>query len=257
MNPARIVLSAHPPPRRVVRFDTFELDVDLRELRRGNARVRLQAQPFEILVTMLERPGEVVTRHALMEQLWPKGTFVDFEHSLNAAMKRLRATLGDDASRPRFVETIPRRGYRFIAACEPRPEAGGRARRPRVAVLPFTGDFGDGLTDEMFLQLGALDARGVDVVARASSLAFKTGACLARDIGAALRADYLLEGSVRRQGERARIAAWLVETSGETQVWSDVYDRSLADALVVQADVAACVIRALASHIPVRPVAGA
>ena len=248
-----------------MRFEAFELDVSLRELRRDRARVRLQAQPFEILRTMLERPGELVTRDALVERLWPKGTFVDFEHSLNAAVKRLRAALGDDAARPRFVQTLPRRGYRFIAACEPHPEAGGPARRPRVAVLPFTGgsgeaaarDFGNGLTDEMFLQLGTLDALGVEVVARASSLAFKAGACLARDIGAALRADYLLEGSVRRQGERARIAAWLVETSGETQVWSDVYDRSLGDALMVQADVAACVIRALASHIPVRPATGA
>ena len=240
-----------------MRFDSCELDVSLRELRRGDTRVRMQAQPFEILIRLLERPGELVTRDALVEQLWPKGTFVDFEHSLNAAVKRLRAALGDDAGRPRFVETIPRRGYRFIAAREPHPEAGGPARRPRVAVLPFTGDFGDGLTDEMFLQLGTLDALGVDVVARASSLAFKAGACLARDIAAALRADYLLEGSVRRQGERARIAAWLVETSGETQVWSDVYDRSLADALVVQADVAARVIRALASYIPVRHAAGA
>jgi TolB-like protein len=228
-----------------VRFDSCELDVSLRELRRGDTRVRMQAQPFEILMTLLERPGELVTRDALVE------------HSLNAAVKRLRAALGDDAGQPRFVETIPRRGYRFIAVREPHPEAGGPARRPRVAVLPFTGDFGDGLTDEMFLQLGTLDALGVDVVARASSLAFKAGACLARDIAAALRADYLLEGSVRRQGERARIAAWLVETSGETQVWSDVYDRSLADALVVQADVAARVIRALASYIPVRHAAGA
>lgn len=248
-----------------MRFDTFEFDTNLRELHCGDVCNRLQSQPFEILMTMLERPGEVVTRTALVERLWPHGTFVDFEHSLNAAVRRLRTALGDDAGRPRFVETIPRRGYRFIAAFEPLPEAGAPARRPRVAVLPFTGggpeagtrEFGDGLTDEMFLQLGALAPPGVDVVARTSSLVFKAGAGLARDIGATLRADYLLEGSVRRQGERARIAAWLVETSGETQVWSSVYDRSLTDALVVQADVAARVIRALASHLAVRPDTGA
>jgi TolB-like protein len=257
--------SADGAPSRFVRFDAFELDTHLRELHCGEASMRLQSQPFEILMTMLERPGKVVSRDALVERLWPDGTFVDFEHSLNAAVRRLRAALGDDAGRPRFVETIPRRGYRFIAAFEPPPDAGAPARRPRVAVLPFTGGgdeagtgaFGDGLTDEMFLQLGALSAIGVDVVARASSLAFKAGAGSARDIGATLRADYLVEGSVRRHGEHARIAAWLVETSGETQVWSDVYDRSLTDALVVQADVAARVIRALASHIPVRPMTGA
>jgi TolB-like protein len=239
-----------------VRFDAFELDVCLRELRRGDTLVRLQAQPFEVLMTMLERPGELVTREALAERLWSQGTFVDFEHSLNAAVKRLRRALGDDAGAPRFVETMPRRGYRFIAACQPCAEACAPPRRHRVAVLPFTGgrEFGDGLTDEMYLQLGAL---GVDVVARASSFAFKVGACLVRDIGATLRADYLVEGSVRRQGERARIAAWLIETSGETQLWSDVYDRSLADALLVQADVATRVVSALASHIPVRPATGA
>jgi DNA-binding winged helix-turn-helix (wHTH) protein len=234
--------SADGVPSRFVRFDAFELDTHLRELHCGEASMRLQSQPFEILMTMLERPGKVVSRDALVERLWPDGTFVDFEHSLNAAVRRLRAALGDDAGRPRFVETIPRRGYRFIAAFEPPPDAGAPARRPRVAVLPFTGGG---------------DEAGTGAFGDGSSLAFMAGAGSARDIGATLRADYLVEGSVRRHGEHARIAAWLVETSGETQVWSDVYDRSLTDALVVQADVAARVIRALASHIPVRPMTGA
>src|SRR3954464_2976733 len=97
-----------------VRFATFELDVRSRELRSGSNRVRLQDQPFEILRLMLERPGDVITREELQHRLWPKGTYVDFEHSLNAAVKRLRTALGDDADRPRFVETLPRRGYRFI-----------------------------------------------------------------------------------------------------------------------------------------------
>ena len=80
-----------------MRFASFELDVRSRELRRGNERIRLQRQPFEILVMMLECPGVVVTREELVKRLWPEGTFVDFEHSLNAAVKRLRAALGDDA----------------------------------------------------------------------------------------------------------------------------------------------------------------
>ena len=127
----------------------------------------------------------------------------------------------------------------------------------RVAVLPFTEDgreivaheFSDGLTDEMMLQLARLEGLGIDVVARASSLAFRGGACLARDIGATLRADYLLEGSVRRQGQRARIAAWLIETSGETQVWTGVYDRCLTDVLSVQTDVACLIADSLASEL--------
>ena len=100
------------------RFGIFEIDLHARELRKGGIRVRLQDQPFEILAMMLDRPGEVVTREELSQRLWPAGTFVDFEHSLNAAVKRLRAALGDEADNPRFVETLHRRGYRFIAPVE-------------------------------------------------------------------------------------------------------------------------------------------
>jgi DNA-binding winged helix-turn-helix (wHTH) protein len=97
-----------------LRFASLELDRRSRELRDGDRRVRLQEQPFEILCLLLERVGDVVTRDELRQRLWPTGTFVDFEHSLNAAIKRLRAALGDDADRPTFIETVPRRGYRFI-----------------------------------------------------------------------------------------------------------------------------------------------
>src|SRR5215212_3906976 len=115
-----------------VRFASFELDVRSRELRHGTSRVRLQDQPFEILRLMLERPGDVVTREELQQRLWPDGTFVDFEHSLNAAVKRLRAALGDDADNPKFVETLPRRGYRFIA-----PLGGGAT----IAMPPLAPDY--------------------------------------------------------------------------------------------------------------------
>jgi len=85
-----------------------------RELIKGNTRVRLQEQPFQIMRLLLARPGTLVTRDEMRSRLWPTGTFVDFEHSLNAAMKRLRAALGDDARAPRYIETLPRRGYRWI-----------------------------------------------------------------------------------------------------------------------------------------------
>jgi DNA-binding response OmpR family regulator len=98
-----------PDATRSLKFGAFELDVRLRELRNGSTRIRLQEQPFEILRLMLERPGDIVTREQLRQRLWPEGTYVDFEHSLNAAVKRLRAALGDDAEHPRFVETLPRR----------------------------------------------------------------------------------------------------------------------------------------------------
>src|SRR6266576_2762718 len=131
----------------VRRFGTFEVELRARELRKGGIRIRLQDQPFEILIMMLDRPGEVVTRDELRQRLWPTGTFVDFEHSLNAAVKRLRAALGDDADNPRFVETLPRRGYRFIAAMAANGVATMPAApadsTPRLAVLPFTNSSGE------------------------------------------------------------------------------------------------------------------
>jgi DNA-binding winged helix-turn-helix (wHTH) protein len=111
-----------PTPRRY-RFGTFEADGGTGELRRQGIRVRLNAQPFQLLVMLLERPGELVTREEIASALWPDGTFVDFEHGVNSAMNRIREALGDSAANPRFVETLAKRGYRFIAPVE---AAGGR-----------------------------------------------------------------------------------------------------------------------------------
>ena len=101
-----------------VRFGIFELDVRAGELRKNGSRIKLQEQPFQILKLLLERPGEVITREEIQQKLWPDGTFVDFEHSLNAAVKRLRDALQDSADNPRFIETLPRRGYKFIYPVE-------------------------------------------------------------------------------------------------------------------------------------------
>ena len=252
---------------RPLRFGSFELDRRSRELRKGASRVRLQEQPFEILCLMLERPGHVVTRDELRRRLWPDGTFVDFEHSLNAAVKRLRAALGDDADNPRYVETLPRRGYRFIGTvAEEGPDrATSGTPRVRMAVLPFTslGEesgqeyFTDGLTEEMIAQLGRLCRGRIGIIARQSSMAFKGTTRAAREIGQALRAAYLLEGSVRREGDRVRITARLVETSGETNLWVETYERHLTDCLSVQTEVAARIAQSLAMElVPEQPRAG-
>jgi cholera toxin transcriptional activator len=100
------------------RFGVFEADVRTGELRKHGIRLRLPDQPFVVLVALLERPGELVTREELVKRLWPDGTFVDFDHSLNTAVNRLRETLGDSAETPRFIETLPRRGYRFVGSVE-------------------------------------------------------------------------------------------------------------------------------------------
>src|SRR5215467_8622694 len=96
------------------KFDEFEADLKAAELRKNGARLRLQLQPFQVLVALLERPGDVVTREELRLRLWPQDTFVDFDHSLNTAMAKLRDVLGDSAAKPRYIETIAKRGYRFL-----------------------------------------------------------------------------------------------------------------------------------------------
>ena len=248
----------------ILRFASFELDCRSRELREGARRVRLQDQPFEILRLMLEHPGDVVTREELRNRLWPEGTFVDFEHSLNAAVKRLRAALGDDADHPRFVETVPRRGYRFIApvgTSEAVVLAVPHAPQLRLAVLPFSNlsddsaqeYFSDGLTEEMIAQLGTLCRGRIGVLARWSSMVFKGSLQRAREVGEALRADYLLEGSVRREGARVRITARLIETRDETQLWSETYERAMTDYLSVQTEVATRIARSLAMELAPTP----
>jgi Tol biopolymer transport system component/DNA-binding winged helix-turn-helix (wHTH) protein len=102
----------------VVRFGVFEVDLRAEELRKNGTKIRLRGQPFQVLTMLLERPGEVATREELQRRLWPEGTFVDFDHSLNTAINKIREVLGDSAENPRFVETLARRGYRFIAAVE-------------------------------------------------------------------------------------------------------------------------------------------
>jgi DNA-binding winged helix-turn-helix (wHTH) protein len=101
--------------RRIIRFGLFEVDLDGAELRKRGLRIKLQDQPFQILALLLERPGEIVSRDDLRAKLWPADTFVDFDHSLNTAILKIREALGDDAPNPRFVETVARRGYKFIA----------------------------------------------------------------------------------------------------------------------------------------------
>jgi TolB-like protein/Tfp pilus assembly protein PilF len=252
------------------KFGTFEVDLRARELRKGGIRIRLQDQPFEILAMMLERPGDVVTREELSRRLWPAGTFVDFEHSLNAAVKRLRAALGDEADNPRFVETLHRRGYRFIAPVASSEKDNGAHRstsgpgpaRPhadgltaRLVVLPFanlSGDpeqefFSDGLTEEIINALAHV--QGLKVIARTSAFAFKGQHVDVRRIAESLGVTNVLEGSVRRGGNRIRVTAQLIKVDDGFHLWSERFDRDLADVFAVQDEIAAAIAIALQGHL--------
>src|SRR5690348_6315383 len=137
-------MSAAEAAGRKVRFGVFELDSQTGELRKGGLRIRLQEQPFRVLVTLLDRPGELVTREELRKKLWPEDTFVDFDQGLGTAIRKLREALGDSADNPRFIETLPRRGFRFIvpvswetarAVAGPGVAQPGPARHARRQVL--------------------------------------------------------------------------------------------------------------------------
>ena len=126
----------------LTRFGAFEVDVRSGELRKGGLKLKLQGMPFQILEALLERPGDVVTREELRLRIWPEGTFVDFDNSLNSAVNRLREALDDSADNPRFVETLPRRGYRFIAPVERIGEASPQPAKERTtATLPGVSGF--------------------------------------------------------------------------------------------------------------------
>jgi len=117
----------------VTRFDAFEVDLRAGELYKTGRKIKLQVLPFRALALLLERPGEVITREEFEKRLWPGDTFVDFDHSLNTAIKKLRLALGDDNKKPRFIETLPKRGYRFIGAVEQTSRVSTPAKAPSVA----------------------------------------------------------------------------------------------------------------------------
>jgi len=282
-------------PVECVRFGKYEAHLRSRELRYDGAAVRLPDQSFEVLAMLLERPGELVGREDLRKRLWPADTFVDFDHGLNNAVKRLRNALGDSADVPRFVETLPRRGYRFMGKIDStEPEAavpltkgaskdsgqypkriifllsagliaapllffffsvgrrgspGATAQLPHpimLAVLPFqnlSGDasqdyFSDGLTEELTTQLGQLNGDQLGVIARTSSMMYKHSNKDVGQIGRELGVDYLLESSVRRDGDEVRIAVQLILVKNQAHVWANSYDREVRNSIVVQEEVA-------------------
>src|SRR5678816_2406892 len=177
------------------------MDLSASELRRAGARIKLQPQPFKVLAVLANRAGEVVTRDDLEQQVWGSETHVDFDLSLNYCIKQIRSALKDDAETPQFIETLPRRGYRFIASVE-RRERSVRKTRAMLAVLPFgnlTGNpdqeyFADGMTEELIAQLGRLRPDRLGVIAFTSAMRYKNATKGIDQIGTELGIDYIIEG---------------------------------------------------------------
>jgi len=248
---------AMTPSRRMLCFGLFEADLDTGELRKQGVRLHLPQQVFRFLTTLLERPGQLVTREELRSALWTHDTFVDFDHGLNKAVNKLRDVLTDSARNPRFVETVAKRGYRFIAPVSTRDYADVKpssARRIRLAVLPFDNlspdpgqeFFSDGLTDEMISELGRLNPGRLGVIARTSAMRYKRTAKRVDEIGKELGVDYVLEGSVRRIENRIRITSQLIQVRDQTHLWAETYNRELSDVFHLQNEVAHKVANSLA-----------
>jgi TolB-like protein len=242
-----------------VRFGVFELDLQTGELRKAGVLLRLPPQPFKVLALLACRSGQLVTREEIRSQIWGTETFVDFEHGLNFAIKKIRDTLGDDAEKPRYIETLPRRGYRFIARVDGVPASSKSQTSIRriasVAVLPFINlnadpeneFFADGITEDVIAHLTKI--RSLKVISRTSVMAFKKRDRGLREIGERLGASTLLEGSVRRAGNRVRIIAQLVDGATDEHIWAETYDRDLTDIFAIQTDVALNIANALRAEL--------
>jgi TolB-like protein/Flp pilus assembly protein TadD len=244
-----------------IRFGNFVFDLRLGELLKAGRRVKLQGQPIQILSVLLERRGDLVTREELQRRLWPADTFVDFEHSLNAAVKRLRQALDDSAEQPRFVETLARRGYRFIAPVEVEGDGdeGGLASQAAairsLAVLPFEnvgGDPGteyvsDGLTECLINNLSQLSA--VRVIARSTVFRYKSKEIDTRAVGRALGVESLLLGSVRQRDDSLLISVELVDAENGWQLWGGQYSRRLSDILGLQSEISRQITERLRLHL--------
>ena len=236
-----------------VRFAAFEVDLQLGELRKHGAKVRLQEHPFQILSALIERPREVVTREELRKKLWPGDTFVDFEQILATAVKKLRRALGDSATHPHFIETLPRRGYRFVGAWKQ-----DLVGKPIVAVLPFenrSGDAGqeyvsDGMAEEIIARLGRLNPERLGVIARTSAVRYKDADKGLDEIGRELGADYVLQGSVRWAGKRMHVVAEFVQVKDRTHLWADHFEGGLDNVPAFHAAIARHIARSLQIEAP-------
>lgn len=233
------------PIQALVRFSDYVVDLKAGELRKHGIRIKLQVQPFQVLQALLERPGQAITREELQKRIWPGDTFVDFDHGLNNAVKKLRAALGEEAENPRYIETLAKRGYRFIGALQSGSAAtAGEIARDSIVVLPFlslSGDpenefFADGITEEIINALAQI--KGLRVVARSSAFSFKGKTVDLRVVGERLNARTVLEGSVRRAENRLRITAQLINAADGYHFWSERYDREMKDIFDVQDEIA-------------------
>jgi len=246
------------------RFEDYVLDTGRRELRLANAPVVLEPQVFDLLAYLIQNRERVLSKDDLIATIW-NGRVVS-ESALSTRISAARCAVNDSGEQQRLIRTFPRKGFRFVgAANEEQSPAGRRAderaaalekppalpEKPSIAVLPFTnmsGDaeqdyFADGMAEDITTALSKV--RWFSVAARNSAFAYKGKAVDVRDAGRELRARYVLEGSVRKAGNRVRITAQLLDSTTGHHVWAEHYDRELADTFAVQDDITEQVVAAI------------
>lgn len=227
-----------------VSFGAFEVDPANFQLSRSGRAIQIERIPMELLLILIEKHGQLVTRSEIVENIWGKDVFLDLDSAVNTAVRKLRQALRDSASHPKYVETVPAKGYRLIAPVQTLEPCGNQpvvAPQPRLAILPlesmsddpFHGYLSDGMTEEIIAQLGCLHPE-LRVIARTSVMPYKRTSKSIREIGRELNMQYILEGSMRYQSGRVRVTAQLIETATESHLWAETYERPLDDVLDLQ-----------------------
>jgi eukaryotic-like serine/threonine-protein kinase len=241
----------------VLRFAGFELDPRSGELRKRGDLVRLPPQPFKVLTYLAARSGEVVTRTEIRQQIWNEATFVDFDQGLNFCIRQIRDALGDDAESPQYIETLPRRGYRFLIPVEP-TETGFTPPVTRLIVLPFrmprleaeTAFLTESLPDAVTSALSGLES----LVVRSSVFAARfAGETLdPKNIAAEADVDVVLTGTLLRAGEQLRVGTQLTEVPSGTLLWSQTWQVALGDIFQVQDELTSRIVESLSLPLTAR-----
>lgn len=240
---------------RLYEFGEFRLDASRRLLYRSGNHVPLTPKVLETLLLLVRQPGEVVGKEELMRAVWPE-TAVE-ENNLNQNISTLRRVLGEARGENRFIATIPGVGYRFTAAVQVAGAAGEHRTPIRLAVLPFENlgagaereYLADGLTEETIACLGQIDPEHLSMVGRTSVMRYKHTSRSVAEIGAELQATYLVECSLRAEGERLRITARLLRVNDELQIWSATYDSEPVSLLAFQRELSVAIAEQVRLHL--------
>jgi DNA-binding winged helix-turn-helix (wHTH) protein/tetratricopeptide (TPR) repeat protein len=243
----------------VLRFGAFELDAGRGELRLNGDLVKLAPQPLKVLELLVRRSGEVLTRNEIREHVWCNDTFVDFEQGLNFCIRQIREALGDTADKPRFIETLPRRGYRFLMPVQA-AEGGQTGKVTRLIVLPFrmlrpdadTEFLAFSLPDALTASLSGLES----LVVRSSAVAARFGAdgqaVDPRKVAADADVDVIVTGTLLRSGSQVRVTSQLTDAATGTLLWSDTAQAPIGDVFQVQDDLTRRIVDSLSLPLTIR-----